>query len=477
MTTVDFMAMSPLLAVALGAVGTLVAIAIRRSRGTTSALALASLAAALGLTVTAFGVAPRQVTPLLLIDGYGVFFLGLLLLASLVALILSMVYFRGWRGQVEEYYTLFLLSTLGAGVMVVSNHFASFFLGLELLGIPLYTLIAYCRDNRNCVEAGFKYLILAGVGSALLLMGMALVYAAIGSLSFEDLSRATFHSLSMPGWALGGMALIICGLGFKLALAPMHMWAADIYEGAPFPITSYVATVSKGAVLVLLLRYLSPTLEGEGVARTALSFLAVASMFVGNLLALRQDNLKRMLGYSSIAHMGYLLVAVLATRHTGTDAVGFYLTAYFVSILAALGVLTVLSSPHTEIQTIADLRALAWRRPGLGMTMTVSMLSLAGIPLTVGFFGKFYVLLSAVDASLWVLVAALVVNSVIGLFYYLRVIAALFAEPAGEPLTPPAPVSLMGSVVLSLLTMAMIAMGAYPSPLILLIGKMTSDRL
>ncbi len=473
MTSVDFMAVGPLLAVALGAVGTLVGIAIRRSCEATSTLALASLVAAIGLTATAFGVAPRQVTPLLLIDGYGVFFLGLLLLASLVVLMLSIGYLRDWRGQVEEYYTLLLLSTLGAGVMVVSTHFASFFLGLELLGIPLYALIAYCGGSQKGVEAGFKYLILAGVGSALLLMGMALVYAAFGSLSFVDLSRATFQAGAMPLWALGGGALIICGLGFKLALAPMHMWAADIYEGAPFPITSYIATVSKGAVLVLLLRYLAPMLDGEGEARTALSFLAVASMFVGNLLALRQDNLKRMLGYSSIAHMGYLLVAVMATKLTGTDAVGFYLTAYFASVLAALGVLTVLSSPQAEIQMVADLRAVAWRRPGLGITMTVSMLSLAGIPLTVGFFGKFYVLLSGVDASLWGLVLALVINSVIGLFYYLRVIAALFAEPDATHPTSTEPVSLMGSVVLSVLTMVMIGLGAYPAPLIFLIDKMT----
>ena len=473
----DFRSLSPLLALALGVSSALLAIAIRRSHRTTRTVAFLSLVAALGCCGTALGTAPRQVTPLLIIDGYGLFFLGLILLAALAVLVFSADYLRDWRGQIEEYYPLLLLAVLGAGVLVLADHFAAFLLGLELLSVPLYALIAYrCRD-QDSIEAGLKYLILAGVSTALLLLGMALIYAAAGTLQFSRLATAPGLTAAQPLWALGGLALILTGIGFKLALVPLHQWTPDVYQGAPYPITAFLATISKGAVLVLLLRYLLPLGGDSGPARTALSVLAIASMIAGNLLALRQENLKRLLGYSSIAHLGYLLVAVLAAGPMAITAVGFYLAAYFAATLTAFGVLSALSSAETEIQTITEVRALAWRRPWLGVPLLVALLSLAGIPLTAGFFAKFQILLAAVHANLWTPAIVLVLASVIGLYYYLRVLVALLAEPDSKPEVAPVPSAWSVTAGLAGLTVIMLWLGIWPTPLLALLEYLLGIKL
>jgi NADH-quinone oxidoreductase subunit N len=302
---------------------------------------------------------------------------------------------------------------------------------------------------------------------------MALVYAELGTMRFVALGALR----STGPVALVGIGMILVGVGFKLSLAPFHLWAADVYQGAPAPVTAFIATASKGAVMAVLLRYFA----AAGWAASAplvviLTVLAVASMFVGNLLALAQDNLKRLLAYSSIAHMGYLLVALLAAGPLAATAVAYYLTAYFVTMLGALGVLVVLSGPDREAETLADYRGLAWRRPVLAGVLVAMLLSLAGIPVTAGFVGKFYVLAAGVGAKLWLLVAALAINSAIGLYYYLRVIVVIF-RPAdeAESLAAPAPAAalpLAGAVVLAALMLALVYLGVQPGPAIDLIQSM-----
>jgi NADH-quinone oxidoreductase subunit N len=241
--------------------------------------------------------------------------------------------------------------------------------------------------------------------------------------------RAASDVAMSPIW-LTGLVLIMVGLGFKLGLVPFHLWIPDVYQGAPAPITAYVATVSKGAVFALLLR-LMEHFDAFQLQKVGLLFgaLAAASMIAGNVLALLQDNVKRLLAYSSIAHFGYLLVAFLAGGPLAAEAVTMYLVAYFITTLGAFGVVTVLSDSGGEAESIDRYRGLFWSHPGLSGTFMLMLLSLAGIPVTAGFIGKFYAVAAGVTAQLWTLVLLLVLNSVVGVYYYLRLIVAMFDSP------------------------------------------------
>jgi NADH-quinone oxidoreductase subunit N len=265
--------------------------------------------------------------------------------------------------------------------------------------------------------------------------------------------------------------MIIVGVGFKLAVVPFHLWTPDVYEGAPAPVTAFIATVSKGAVFAVLLRLtaMMDLRPGTPVFQ-ALSVIAVASMFGGNLLALQQENVKRLLAYSSIAHAGYILVALLAGGPDGRAAVFFYLAAYFITTLGAFGTVSVLSRKDGDAVDIEDYQGLAWRRPWLAAVFVPMLLSLAGMPLTAGFVGKFFLAAAGIGSSLWVLVAALAASSVIGLFYYLRLIALLFAGPGGVVPVPASPSFANGSA-LAILVLLLLLVGIYPGPLLDLVGR------
>lgn len=468
--------LAPLLALSGTAVAVLLAAAFHRSHRLALALTLTGLAAAGLALAPAWARAPRQVTALLLVDRTALFYMGLMFAAALCVALFAYGYLErrlggpaaGGAARGEEFYVPLLTATLGAGVLAASNHFVSFFLGVELLSVSLFTLIAYPRRPAPCIEAAVKYLVLAGTSSAFLLLGMALVYAALGTLAFPRLLAAAPGG-ALPGLLpLAGFGLMLVGVGFKLSLVPFHLWAPDVYQGAPAPVTGLVATLSKGAVLALVLRNFGPLLAAPA-APLALLFtvLAIASMFLGNWLALLQDNVKRLLAYSSIAHMGYLLVAVLAGGPLAPAAVAVYLTAYFVTTLGAFGVVTVLSPGTRDAEWPADYAGLAWRRPWLAGVFTAMLLSLAGIPLTAGFVGKFLVLGSGVQARLWLLSAALVVNSAVGLFYYLRLLALLFRAPAAAaPAPAPPPDGHLAAATLAGLTLALLGLGIWPAPLL-----------
>ena len=466
-TYTDLIALAPLIVLGAAAVVLMLAIAWRRSQRVAAGIAALGLGGTLATLGWASSAAPRQVTPLLVVDRYSLFYTGLLCAASLTVVILAYTYFAKRKGQNEELYLLLLLATLGSVVLAGSVHFASLFLGLEILSVSLYALIAYPRVRREPLEAGVKYLVLAAASSAFLLFGLALIYAETGSL--ELAAVATLLAGEGGGvLVLAGLGLVLTGIGFKLALVPFHMWTPDVYTGAPAPVTAFIASVSKGGMFALVLRFFLLT-EGarEGPLYLALGLIAVASMVAGNLLALLQDNVKRLLAYSSIAHFGYLLVALLAGGELAIEAATFYLAAYFVTILGAFGVISVLSSEGTEAATLEDYRGLFWRRPVIAAFFTASLLSLVGIPLTAGFLGKFYVLASGVDAALWWLVTTLVVTSAIGLFYYLRVVAAMFSQAEAQTMEPG--VSLPSTVLLTALTVLLIWLGVYPAPMVRLI--------
>jgi len=470
----DLTALAPLIAIALVAVLVLLVLSVRRNHRVVAATALVGLVLTGLSSSLAVPLMPRQVTPLLIIDSYSLFYFGLLLAAAVLVGLLAFSYLEQRREHREEFYVLLVIATLGAMVLVASNHFISLFLGLEVLSVGIYGLVAYLRSGPQAAEAGIKYLILAGASSAFLIFGMALIYAQTGTMQFGEVASALQGGVNL-GLMLPGLALMMTGVGFKLALVPFHMWTPEVYQGAAAPVTAFVATVSKGGMLALVLRFFGEFKELDlGPIVSMFALIAIASMLAGNLLALLENNVKRILAYSSIAHLGYVLVALLAGRQAeqgalAAEAVTFYLVAYFISTLGAFGVVTVLSDPDREAEQIEDYRGLFWRRPWLATLLTAALLSLAGIPLTVGFLGKFYVVAAGVGAAEWALVIFLVLGSAIGLFYYLRLVVVMFSqlpETEAEESWPRPPGLWAGAgLALLILALSIVWLGVYPTHL------------
>ncbi|WP_313038882.1 NADH-quinone oxidoreductase subunit NuoN [Stutzerimonas nitrititolerans] len=480
-TQQHFIALLPLLITGATAIAVMLAIAWRRNHGLSFIVTSVGLTLALVSIVPALRVAPLDVTPLLRLDAFAYFYSAVVLVATLACVTLAHAYLGekagadGFPGNREELYLLMALSAAGGLVLVSAQHLAGFFIGLELLSVPVYGLVAYAFFNKRSLEAGIKYTVLSAAASAFLLFGMALLYAESGSLSFAGIGA----SLAAQGSSVlvqAGIGMMLIGLGFKLSLAPFHLWTPDVYEGAPAPVATFLATVSKVAVFAVLLRLyqLSPATSG-GWLNDALSLLAIASILIGNLLALNQSNLKRLLGYSSIAHFGYLLVALIASKGLAVEAIGVYLVTYALTTLGAFGVITLMSSPFQgrDADALYEYRGLFWRRPYLTAVLTVMMLSLAGIPLTAGFIGKFYVIASGVESQLWWLLGALIIGSAVGLFYYLRVMVTLYLVEPGMR-RHDAPINWgqrAGGVMLLAISVLAFFLGVYPQPLLELVQQ------
>jgi len=352
-----------------------------------------SLLAAFGSIFFVLPSLPHTIDPLFIIDVYSMFFIGIIIISALLVTFLSYDYIKQLEGVREEYYIIIFTATLGALLLAVANHFVLFFLGIETLSISLYILIAFRRSKSNSIEAGIKYLILASVSSAFLLFGMALIYTAFGTMQFSAITVALGKDEQLTPIVLSGFGLMIVGIGFKLALVPFHMWTPDVYQGAPAPVSAFFATVSKGSIMAVLIRFFF-NLKGfdNQYLFVSVSGIAILSMFVGNILAIRQKNIKRLLGYSSIANMGYLIIILLTGSTKGIQAAIFYLISYFITTIGAFGVISLLSTKDYEAENIADFKGLFWKRPWIAVVFTLSLLSLAGIPLTAGFIAKFYVM-------------------------------------------------------------------------------------
>ncbi len=479
MTDLHLLAVTPFMVLGGTAVAAMLLSAFVRSHVAILCLTMAGILGSLVAVGLVAASTDRRATGLLIMDDYALFFIGLLIVTAGLVVLLSHGYLRRTERESAEYYVLILLATLGAGTLVSSSHFASFFLGLEVLSVALYGLIAYPAGRAVAVEAGLKYLVLAATTSAFLVFGMALVYAVSGTLSLGGLaSFGAAVSGLQKGLYVTGLVLIFTGVGFKLAVVPFHMWTPDVYQGAPAPVAAFIASVSKAALFALLLRYAMQVDAVHGRPLfLVLSVVAFASMAVGNLLALLQRNVKRLLAYSSISHLGYLLVALLAGGALARTAVAFYLAAYSLTMVAAFGVVGALGDAHGEPESIEDYRGLARRKPWLAGVLTLALLSLAGIPITAGFIGKFLLVQAGAGGSRWALVLVLVLTSVLGLFYYLRVIVALFErvvpESADEEGAVPAirglAIAPLSASVLVFVALALLFLGLYPRLLLRLI--------
>ncbi len=474
MTLLDAQALLPLIVLAAGSAILLLVISFFRNYTGTFVLNLLIHAGALAALVPASATASRTVAPLFIVDGFGLFFQGMILLASLVVSSFAFDYFRKFHDSSEEFFVLLLLATLGAATLPVCNHFIAFFLGLELLTVPLYAIVAYTLTRESSLEAGVKYLLLAAASSAFLLFGMALLYVETGQMEFPLVAVAmqAIRGLMGFGVILAGLAFILVGIGFKLSLVPFHWWTPDVYQGAPAPVAAYLATVSKAAVVAVALRLAGDLeLASYPAAFSALGAIIFLSILFGNLLALSQDNLKRLLAYSSIAHMGYLAIAFLAAPQAGVEAGTLYMVGYLFTSLGTFGIICALSSSESERERLEDFRGLYGSHPILSGLLTLFMLSLAGIPLTAGFIGKFMIVTAGAQnfQALLPLLITLAAGSAIGLFYYLRVIWVLFQKQDAPARTVTFQLTFAGLVGVAL---AILLVGVYPSPVIELMNQL-----
>ena len=383
---------------------------------------------------------------MLIIDEYSLFFSNLIIVGAIGVALLAYPYFQNHNVQNEEFYILLMTATLGAVVLACSNHFVSFLLGMEMMGVSLYAMIAYpvhaAKSAKFPLEAGVKYLILSALTSGITLFGIALVYAYIGTMGFDEIPAALEAAGELGPVFLIGVLMIVAGAAFKLSLVPFHIWTPDVYEGAPVPVTAFLATVSKAAMLAVTLRLLLVSNAIElNVVTTVLTVMAAASIIFGNLLALLQENVKRLFAYSSIAHLGYLLVIIIAAAKIpgalSVEGVSFYMLAYFVMSLSGFAVISALSNSEKEYDQLADFRGLFWRNSWVSAVLITVLLSLAGIPLTAGFIGKFYIFTTGVESELWFLLTMLIIGSAIGLYYYLRLIYIML-QPAEDDANDPA---------------------------------------
>ena len=471
MNATMFSALAPILMLSLTAIVLMIQASIKRDQS------VAWVITGVGFLLTLWSASyardfTQPVTILLQVDHWSLFFTSLILIASLVTLVLSKDKFSSEGERKEEYYLLLVLSVLGAVVLIQSSHMVSLLLGMELMGVALYAMIAFPERGQLPLEAAVKYLVLSACASAMLLYGFALIYAATGELSYSGIgSRAAVAYAKNPMLVMAGSAMVLAGIGFKLSVAPFHMWTPDVYEGAPTPVTGFLATVSKGAVFVALTRfYIDGSLYQFSDLNTALAALAIVSMLVGNWLALRQENIKRLLAYSSIAHFGYLLVVLIALTYLDAGLVNqsitFYLTAYIVTTLAAFTVVSMVTGEDTAKQNIGAFAGLFWHRPLEASALTVAMLSLAGIPLTAGFMAKFFVITVGIQSGLWGLLAVLIVASAIAIYYYLRIIFAMTksAESPGNS------ANWQEKIVALALMISILVLGAWPQPFIAYAG-------
>ena len=471
MNATMFSALAPILMLSLTAVVLMIQASIKRNQS------VAWVITAVGFLLTLWSASYARdfiqpVTILLEVDHWSLFFTSLILMASLVTLVLSKDTFSSEGERKEEYYLLLVLSVLGAVVLIQSSHMVSLLLGMELMGVALYAMIAFPERGQLPLEGAVKYLVLSACASAMLLYGFALIYAATGELSYAGIgARAALAYAENPMLMMAGSAMVLAGIGFKLSVAPFHMWTPDVYEGAPTPVTGFLATVSKSAVFVALSRfYIDGALYQFSSLNTALVVLAIASMLVGNWLALRQENIKRLLAYSSIAHFGYLLVVLIALTYLEADLVSqsitFYLTAYIVTTLAAFTIVSMVAGEDTAKQNISAFAGLFWSRPLEASALTVAMLSLAGIPLTAGFMAKFFVITVGIQSGLWGLLAVLVIASAIAIYYYLRIIFAMTqsAQSSGNS------ANWQEKLAAIVLMASILALGSWPQPFIAYAG-------
>ncbi len=479
MEQLDFSLMIPEIIVVVAGLAVLLVDAITAAktadedpRSVNTWLSVAGCAAAAGwILFVLWGDGASRVSfhHLFVVDTFALFFKVVVLVGAGLSLLLSDAWLRNHRMSSGASHALLLFATSGMMFMVSAGDMVMLFLGLEVMSIPIYCLAGSLRLDKRSTEAAVKYLVLGSFGTALFLFGLAMLYAFQGlegstPTTRIDLLRITIleRQAAVPLFATGGGLLLLAGMLFKISAAPFHMWTPDVYEGSPTPITAFMSVAVKATIAAVLIRVFG----GGAIERLNLEHVlwatAALTMLVGNVMALVQNNVKRMLAYSSIAHGGYILVGVLAASGEAEAGVLYYALAYTMANISAFGVLVYLSNAGREVETFDDLRGVASAHPWLGLVMAISMLSLIGMPPFAGFFAKFAVFRAAV-AEGWVVLSVLaMITSAVSVGYYLRPLIAMYMRPATGPLPVPASGNLRLVFGLAIATAAIVVLGVMP---------------
>jgi NADH-quinone oxidoreductase subunit N len=369
-----------------------------------------------------------------LLDPFGRFMKVLALIGSMVAMVMSLSAARSHHLDRFEFPVLVVLATLGMMVLISANDLIAFYMGLELMSLALYVVAAFNRDSIRSTEAGLKYFVLGALSSGMMLYGMSLVYGFTGNTGFDEIARVLTTDNRQLG-VIFGMVFILAGACFKISAVPFHMWTPDVYEGAPTPVTAFFASAPKVAAMAILVRIVSEAfLPIVADWRQVIVFVSIASMLLGSFAAIGQRNIKRLMAYSSIGHMGYALVGLAAGSETGVSGVVLYMTIYMVMTLGTFAcIMAMKREDGTYVESVEDLAGLSSTRPFMAVVLTALMFSMAGIPPLAGFFAKYFVFVAAIEAQLYALAIIGVLSSVVGAYYYLRLVKLMwFDEPKGE---------------------------------------------
>ncbi len=384
-------------------------------------------------------------------------------------LVISFRYVDIFRFGGGEYASLMLFAAAGMSLLSAATSFIGLFLGLEVLTLALYILIAFRHEDTRGAEAGMKYLVFGAVATAFLAFGIALIYAATGTFNLQAAAAGLQAESGLRPLGLAGWALLLVAIGFKVSLVPFHLWTPDVYQGAPAPVSGLLATAAKGAVLTAFLPLLVMTGEGVADISAVLWFLAIVTMLVGTFAALSQTNIKRMLAYSSVVHMGYLLIALIVAGEEGSRALLFYLVVYSLATFGAFGIITTFADENGEIQSYDDLRGLAALHPRRCAMLSVFLLSLTGIPPLAGFFAKFGLFQAAFRSGYVELAVIGIIASVISVYYYLRPIIVLYSS---EPALVCRDVAAQSETLLLVgCAVVIVILGVYPAPLLELVAQ------
>jgi NADH-quinone oxidoreductase subunit N len=437
---IDYGALSPVLALTVGLCVVLLSAVFKPVQRAAPGLTLATLGAAAGLLIWQWGDTTELVSGALRLDDLAISISLIAILTAAFAVLFSIREPATDEAGSGEYHALLLGSVLGMVLLAQAQNLVTFFVAIETLSIPLYILCAANMRREKSLESGLKYLIVGSLGSATLLYGMALLYGGSGSTDFAGIAAGISQKgvLGDP-LVLVGIGLTAVGLAFKTSIAPFHQWTPDVYEGAPTPITGFMAVATKAAAFAVFVRFFDVALAPQASEwQPALAVLAAISIVVGNVGALGQDSLKRLLGYSGVAQAGYILGGLVVASEAGVNALVFYLAGYAFMNLAAFAVVVARERETPYGDHIDGVRGLGAERPQLAWPLTISMLGLAGLPATVGFIGKLYLIEALVEGEYTWLAVFIAVGTMISLAYYLRVVAAMWMRPGGEPAATPA---------------------------------------
>ena len=420
--------------------------------GLLAGFCLGGLAVAAATIVPLLGSHRSAFAGMMAVDNFYLFFATISIAVTALAVLLSATYLDRTGLANPEYYGLLVFGAVGMLVLVSASQLVVLLLGIELLSLSLYVLAGFAHTRLASEEAALKYFLLGSFSAGLLIYGIALIYGATGTLDYAGIAKAIKAQQGLDPMLLIGMGLVLVGFAFKLSFVPFHMWVPDVYEGSPTPVTAYMAVGTKAAVFAALVRLLSTAFPGlQAEWGPVLAVLAALTVIVGNVAAVRQTNIKRLLGYSSISHAGYVLMAVVAGGGIGNDAALFYLVAYTVMNFGAFAVIVAVSEGREERLELSDYAGLAKRNPWLAAAMAIFMLSLSGAPFTAGFLGKLYVFSAAIQGGLLWLALIGVATSLVAFYYYLKVVVVMYmAEPRGERATFGPTFSMAAVVVVAL---------------------------